>query len=105
MASSLDNLEKTQLAPSARAAVTSLAFGSIPEVIAEDAAIALDRRLGYLYARERLGIEGEHEASQSGGGLSAFSIEKLISRQFLSARCSRRQASTGAALRTPRGSR
>lgn len=83
MTSSLDNLEKTQLAPSARAAVTSLAFGSIPEVIAEDTAIALDRRLGYLYARERLGIEGEHKALQSGGGLGAFSIEKLIFRQFL----------------------
>ena len=49
----------------------------------EDAAIAIDRRLGYLYARERLGIEGEHEASQSGRGLSAFSIGKLISPGFL----------------------
>ncbi len=35
----------------------------------------LERRLGRLHARQRLGIEGDHEARVFGGGLNFFHIE------------------------------
>lgn len=40
---------------------------------------ALDRRLGRLHARQRLGIERDHEAQVFGQGLNFFHIENLTS--------------------------
>ena len=39
----------------------------------------LERRLGRLYARQRLGIETDHEARVFGGGLNFFHIENWYS--------------------------
>jgi predicted MPP superfamily phosphohydrolase len=39
----------------------------------------LERRLGRLYARQRLGIETDHEARVFGGGLNSFHIENWYS--------------------------
>ncbi len=40
---------------------------------------SLERRLGRLYARQRLGIETDHEARVFGGGLNFFHIENWYS--------------------------
>src|SRR5437764_442125 len=39
----------------------------------------LERRLGRLHARQRLGIETDHEARVFGGGLNFFHIENWYS--------------------------
>ena len=39
----------------------------------------LERRLGRLHARQRLGIEAEHEAQAFGQGLNFFHIENWYS--------------------------
>src|SRR5579872_699456 len=44
-----------------------------------DAVEKLERRLGRLYARQRLGIETDHEARVFGGGLNFFHIENWYS--------------------------
>jgi len=41
----------------------------------QDIIAKLERRLGRLHARQRLGIEGDHEARVFGGGLNFFHIE------------------------------
>jgi predicted MPP superfamily phosphohydrolase len=41
----------------------------------QDIIAKLERRLGRLHARQRLGIEGDHEARIFGGGLNFFHIE------------------------------
>lgn len=45
----------------------------------EDILRTLDRRLGRLHARQRLGIERDHEAQAFGQGLNFFHIENLTS--------------------------
>src|SRR6516162_1067648 len=44
---------------------------------------ALEKRLGRLHARQRLGIETDHEAQVFGQGLNFFHIENLRSSHFL----------------------
>jgi uncharacterized protein len=41
----------------------------------QDIIVKLERRLGRLHARQRLGIESDHEARIFGGGLNFFHIE------------------------------
>jgi len=41
--------------------------------------LTLERRLGRLHARQRLGIEGDHEAQIFGQGLNFFHIENWYS--------------------------
>ena len=43
----------------------------------------LERRLGRLHARQRLGIENDHEAQIFGQGLNFFHIENLYSSHAL----------------------
>ena len=43
----------------------------------EDVAKVLERRLGRLHAKLRLGIEAEHEAQVFGQGINYFHIENL----------------------------
>ena len=51
-----------------------------PAVVEEGGALdKLERRLGSLHARQRLGIERDHEAQISGQGLNFFHIENLTS--------------------------
>ena len=45
----------------------------------QDVIAKLERRLGRLHARQRLGIEGDHEARVFGGGLNFFHIENWYS--------------------------
>ena len=49
----------------------------------QDIIAKLERRLGRLHARQRLGIEGDHEARVFGGGLNFFHIENLPSAHAL----------------------
>jgi uncharacterized protein len=49
----------------------------------QDIIAKLERRLGRLHARQRLGIEGDHEARVFGGGLNFFHIENLHSARAL----------------------
>jgi predicted MPP superfamily phosphohydrolase len=46
--------------------------------VADDIRISLEARLGAKYARQRLGIEKDHEAQVFGQGLTFFHIENLI---------------------------
>ena len=43
----------------------------------------LEKRLGRLHARQRLGIEKDHEAQVFGQGLNFFHIENLTPSHFL----------------------
>ena len=43
----------------------------------------LERRLGRLHARQRLGIEKDHEAQVFGQGLTFFHLENLASSHVL----------------------
>ena len=45
----------------------------------EDILTELDRRLGTLYAKQRLGIEADHEAQAFGQGLNFFHVENWYS--------------------------
>jgi len=45
----------------------------------EDVLLRLEERLGRLYARQRLGIEQEHEGQVFGGGINFFHIENWYS--------------------------
>jgi hypothetical protein len=45
----------------------------------------LERRLGRLHARQRLGIEKDHEAQIFGQGINSFHIENWYSIRSLSA--------------------
>jgi len=49
----------------------------------EDISKFLERRLGRLHAKLRLGIEAEHEAQVFGQGIKYFHIENLRSSQFV----------------------
>ena len=49
----------------------------------DEIALVLERRLGRVHARQRLGIEKEHEAQIFGHGLNFFHIENLTSSHFL----------------------
>jgi predicted MPP superfamily phosphohydrolase len=49
----------------------------------EETVGALERRLGQLYARQRLGIEKDHEAQKFGQGLNFFHIENWHSSPWL----------------------
>src|SRR5262245_51537830 len=44
---------------------------------------SLERRLGRLHAKLRLGIEAEHEAQVFGQGIKYFHIENLTSSRFV----------------------
>jgi hypothetical protein len=48
-----------------------------------DIEMALEQRLGRVHARQRLGIEREHEAQVFGFGRNLFHIENLTSSHFL----------------------
>ncbi|HUO54861.1 MAG TPA: hypothetical protein VMU18_08980, partial [Rhodoblastus sp.] len=43
----------------------------------DEVARVLDSRLGRLHARQRIGIEREHEAQMFGQGLTSFHIENV----------------------------
>jgi hypothetical protein len=49
----------------------------------DDLIKTLEKRLGRLHARQRLGIETDHEAQVFGQGLNFFHIENLRSSHFL----------------------
>jgi len=49
----------------------------------DEIALVLERRLGRVHARQRLGIEKEHEAQIFGHGLNFFHIENSTSSHFL----------------------
>src|SRR5215471_1947347 len=49
----------------------------------EETLTVLEKRLGRLHARQRLGIETDHEAQVFGQGLNFFHIENLRSSHFL----------------------
>jgi uncharacterized protein len=51
--------------------------------ITDSISSALEKRFGRLYARQRLGIERDHEAQLFGQGLSLFHIENLPLSYFL----------------------
>ena len=51
--------------------------------IKDDILDTLERRLGRLHARQRLGIEKDHEAQVFGQGLNFFHIENLTPSHFL----------------------
>ncbi len=53
----------------------------------DDVIAKLERRLGRLHARQRLGIEDDHEARVFGGGLNFFHIENWYSAQSLIRAC------------------
>jgi hypothetical protein len=53
----------------------------------DDVIAKLERRLGRLHARQRLGIEDDHEARVFGGGLNFFHIENWYSVQSLIRAC------------------
>ena len=68
-------------------AVGGLAAGakavySIP-LMMEDIVKILEDRLGRIYARQRLGIENDHQAKIFGGGMNFFHIENWYSSHFL----------------------
>ena len=50
--------------------------------MAEAVSSRLERRLGPLHARQRLGIEADHEAQAFGYGLNFFHIENWYSVAF-----------------------
>lgn len=54
-----------------------------PAVAHPDIEMALEQRLGRVHARQRLGIEREHEAQVFGFGRNLFHIENLTSSHFL----------------------
>lgn len=56
--------------------------GSVP-LMQPDTLQALDRRLGRVHARQRLGVEDDHEARVFGGGLNFFHPENWYSAHFL----------------------
>ena len=64
------DLEKPRMQHLSAAAVRFL----VPDDIQEK----LERRLGRLYARQRLGIEMDHEAQVFGQRLNFFHIENLL---------------------------
>ena len=49
----------------------------------EDVSKFLERRLGRVHAKLRLGIEAEHEAQVFGQGINYFHIENLSSSHFV----------------------
>ena len=49
----------------------------------EDISKFLERRLGRVHAKLRLGIEAEHEAQVFGQGINFFHIENLRSSHFV----------------------
>src|SRR5262245_56077982 len=49
----------------------------------DDLTAALEKRLGRLHARQRLGIEADHEAQVFGQGLNFFHLENLPSSHVL----------------------
>ena len=49
----------------------------------QDITAQLERRLGRTYARQRLGIEDDHERQVFGGGLNFFHIENWYSAPWL----------------------
>src|SRR5580692_7620988 len=49
----------------------------------EDILVKLEQRLGRLHARQRLGIEKDHEAQVFGQGLTFFHLENWYSAPFI----------------------
>jgi hypothetical protein len=55
------------------------AYGLVPVALNDDQIAELESRLGRLHARQRLGIETDHEAQVFGQGLKFFHLENLQS--------------------------
>jgi predicted MPP superfamily phosphohydrolase len=73
----------TKSKPDAQMAALSGALGDDGEETGNEIALTLETRLGRVHARQRLGIEREHEAQIFGYGRNFFHIENLTSSHIL----------------------
>ena len=75
---------RTESTTKAQNIAVSAALQNHAEALGNDEiALVLERRLGRVHARQRLGIEKEHEAQIFGHGLNFFHIENLTYSHFL----------------------
>src|SRR5262249_16428106 len=73
------NDETNPIPPCTGSAAPHPNIGSMNDSVSK----SLERRLGRLHAKLRLGIEAEHEAQVFGQGIKYFHIENLTSSRFV----------------------
>ena len=84
MLSFFDKREGLRTASTTKAQKTAVSAALQNETLGNDEiALVLERRLGRVHAKQRLGIEKEHEAQIFGHGLNFFHIENSTSSHFL----------------------